>query len=178
VFDDFAAVLKLLVSRGYTSAEHLGIIGGSNGGLLMGAMLTQRPELFRAVVSSVGIYDSLRTELEANGEFNIPEFGTVKDEAQFRALHAYSPYHHVEPGTRYPAVLLSHGDNDPRVAPWQSRKMAAALQAANVSDQQILLMTSASAGHGASSLTEAIDEYSRKLAFLLHHIGAAEPAAN
>ncbi|MBW2255999.1 MAG: S9 family peptidase, partial [Deltaproteobacteria bacterium] len=102
VFDDFHAVLTHLVQRGYTAPERLGIMGGSNGGLLMGATFTQHPDAAKAVVSTVGIYDMLRVELSANGAFNVPEFGTVKDEAQFRALHAYSPYHRVVDGTAYP----------------------------------------------------------------------------
>ena len=97
----------------------------------MGAFLTQHPKMARAVVSFVGIYDSLRTELEPNGAFNVTEFGTVQDPAQFRALYAYSPYHHVVDGVRYPAVLLLTGDNDGRVNPYNSRKMAARLQASN-----------------------------------------------
>ena len=101
--------------------------GGSNGGLLMGAFLTQRPELARAVVSHVGIYDMLRVELDPNGQFNVTEFGTVKDPEQFKALYAYSPYHHVKRrGRNIPAVLLTTGENDGRVNPAQSRKMAAA----------------------------------------------------
>ena len=99
VFDDFAACAKQLVEAGYTRPASLAIEGGSNGGLLMGAALTQHPELFGAVVAHVGIYDMLRVELSPNGAFNITEFGTVRNPAQFRALHAYSPYHHVKDGT-------------------------------------------------------------------------------
>src|SRR6185369_15703073 len=99
VFDDFAAAADYLIKTKYTQSKKLAVEGASNGGLLMGAFLTQHPDLARAVVSHVGIYDSLRTELEPNGEFNITEFGTVKDEAQFKALYAYSPYHRVVDGT-------------------------------------------------------------------------------
>lgn len=172
VFDDFAAVLRHMVARGYTSHDRLGIIGGSNGGLLMGATFTQHPELVRVVVSAVGFYDSLRTELSPNGEFNIPEFGTVTDEAQFHALYAYSPYHRVKDGTAYPAILMTQGDNDPRVEPWQSRKMAARLQAATSSDQPILLRTSAASGHGAGNLSEWVAVIAHQYAFLLHQLGA------
>src|SRR5205085_6288455 len=105
------------------------IEGGSNGGLLMGAELTQHPDLFRAVVSHVGIYDMLRVELSPNGAFNVTEFGTVKEPDQFRALYAYSPYHHVQDGVQYPPVLFLTGANDPRVDPMSSRKMTARLQA-------------------------------------------------
>jgi prolyl oligopeptidase len=117
VFDDFTAVVNTLIERNYTRSERLAILGGSNGGLLMGAVLTQHPDLVHAVVASVGVYDSLRNELTPNGAFNVSEFGSVKDRAQFQALRAYSPYHHVVAGTSYPAVLFTAGANDPRVAP-------------------------------------------------------------
>ncbi len=172
VFDDFAAVLRHLIDRGYTKPERLAIIGGSNGGLLMGATLTQHPELVKAVVSMVGIYDMLRVERSPNGAFNIPEFGTVKDTDQFQALYAYSPYHHVTDGTRYPAVLMLTGANDPRVDPMQSRKMTARLQAANGSKSPILLRTSGNTGHGAGTpLSEQIDEQSAIDAFLFRQLG-------
>ncbi|HVH86116.1 MAG TPA: prolyl oligopeptidase family serine peptidase, partial [Terriglobales bacterium] len=117
VFDDFAACAQYLIDQKYTSPEHLVAVGGSNGGLLMGAEITQHPELFRAVVSFVGIYDMLRVELDPNGSFNTTEYGSVKDPAQFQALYAYSPYHHVKENTAYPAVLFLTGDNDARVNP-------------------------------------------------------------
>ena len=117
--------------EGYTRPEKLGIEGGSNGGVLMGATLTQHPELAHAVVSLVGIYDSLRTELEPNGAFNVTEFGSVKNSEQFKALYAYSPYHNVKDGAKYPAILFLTGENDGRVAPYNSRKMTARLEAAN-----------------------------------------------
>lgn len=172
VFDDFAAVLKHLIDRGYTSKGQLAIIGGSNGGLLMGATFTQHPELVQAVVSKVGIYDMLRVELSPNGAFNIPEFGTVKEPGQFQALYAYSPYHAVKDGAHYPAILLTTGANDPRVDPMQSRKMTARLQEANASDSPILLRTNASTGHGAdASLDERIEEEVDVLAFLFDQLG-------
>ena len=102
VFDDFAAAAEYLIKEKWTRPEKLAILGGSNGGLLMGAMITQHPDLVRAVVSAVGIYDMLRVELAPNGAFNVTEFGTVKDPEQFKALYAYSPYHHVADGTNYP----------------------------------------------------------------------------
>ncbi|MDH5491005.1 MAG: prolyl oligopeptidase family serine peptidase [Myxococcales bacterium] len=167
VFDDFAAGLGYLVEHGYTSRERLGIIGGSNGGLLMGATMTQHPELVRAVVSFVGIYDMLRVELSPNGAFNVTEFGTVENEAHFRALHAYSPYHHVTEGTAYPATLFLTGANDPRVEPWHSRKMTARLQAAQAGEAPILLRTSDTSGHGmGTALSEEIEEYADVFAFL------------
>lgn len=170
VFDDFAAVLQFLVDNKVTSSSRLAILGGSNGGLLMGATLTQHPSLVKAVVSLVGIYDSVRTELSANGEYNVTEYGTVKDKAQFEAIFAYSPYHHVKK-TAYPAILLTAGDNDARVSPWQSRKFAAALQAAQTADAPILLRTSATAGHGSgTAVTERIAQSAQMFAFILWQI--------
>ncbi len=172
VFNDFVACAQHLIDRKYTSPEHLAILGGSNGGLLMGAALTQRPDLFRAVVSYVGIYDMLRVELDPNGAFNITEFGTVKDPSQFKALYAYSPYHHVKDGTPYPAILFLTGENDHRVNPMQSRKMTARLQAANSSDHPILLRTTASAGHGmGTALDERLEQQADVFSFLFDQLG-------
>ena len=172
VFDDFIACARHLIDRKYTNPHKLAIEGGSNGGLLMGAALTQHPELFRAVVSHVGIYDMLRVELHPNGAFNVTEFGTVKDPEQFQALYAYSPYHHVKDGTRYPAVLLLTGENDGRVDPANSRKMAARLQAATSSGRPVLLRVSFSSGHGiGTSLTERIAQQADVYAFLFHELG-------
>ena len=172
VFDDFAAVLEHMVARKYTASDRLAIIGGSNGGLLMGATMTQRPALATAVVSFVGIYDMLRVELSPNGAFNVPEFGTVKNPAHFKAMYAYSPYHRVEDGVAYPATLMLTGENDPRVDPMQSRKMVARLQAATSSQEPILLRTSSSAGHGGNnSLTERISQITDAYAFLMKELG-------
>jgi prolyl oligopeptidase len=169
VFDDFAAVLQHLIDRKYTSPEHLAIEGGSNGGLLMGATLTQHAGLAKTVVSHVGIYDMLRVELSPNGAFNVPEFGTVKDEKQFKAMYAYSPYHRVKDRGGYPSVLFLTGANDPRVDPMQSRKMTARLQAAGA---KVLLRTSASSGHGLdTSLSERVEEYVDVYAFLFAELG-------
>lgn len=171
VFDDFAAVLRHVCERGDTSPGRLAIQGGSNGGLLMGATLVQHPELVKAVVAHVGMYDMLRVELSPNGVFNIPEFGTVKDPEQFRALRAYSPYHHVQDGTRYPATLFLTGANDPRVDPMQSRKMTARLQAATAADAPILLRTSSNSGHGADTPhSEKIEQHVDVLAFVLDQL--------
>ena len=171
VFDDFAASAQYLIDRRYASASTLAILGGSNGGLLMGAALTQHPELFRAVVSHVGIYDMLRCELYPNGAFNVTEFGTVTVPEEFRALHAYSPYHHVEAGTAYPAVLLLSGTNDPRVNPADSRKFAARLQAATASGRPVLLRVSGS-GHGfGTSLSDAVSQIVDQYAFLFWQLG-------
>lgn len=172
VFDDFAACAQYLIINRYTSAEHLAAEGGSNGGLLMGAEITQHPQMFRVVLSVVGIYDMLRTELDPNGSFNITEYGSVKDAAQFKALYAYSPYHHVVAGTAYPAVLFVTGDNDHRVNPAHSRKMTAELQAASNSGLPIMLRTSANAGHGVSTnIDEATQEIADIYAFLFAQLG-------
>jgi len=172
VFDDFIAAAQHLETRGYTTSDKLAIVGGSNGGLLMGAALTQQPQRFGAVVSYVGIYDMLRVELDPNGAFNVTEFGTVKDPRQFRALYAYSPYHHVRDGVDYPAVLFVTGDNDGRVNPAHSRKMTARLQAADPDGKPILLRTSASSGHGiGTSLDDRIAEATDVYSFLLSEVG-------
>ena len=179
VFDDFTAAGETLISKGYTNRAKLALQGGSNGGLLMGAVLTQHPDLARAVVSSVGIYDMLRVELDPNGAFNVTEFGTVKDRPQFDALYAYSPLHHVVPGTKYPAVLLLTGANDGRVNPLHSRKFAAALQAAQADPTHpILLRTSKTSGHGiGSSIDETIFTQTDQLMFLLDQLGMDFAAA-
>lgn len=172
VFDDFYACARALVDKGYTRPERLAIHGRSNGGLLVGAALTQHPEMYRAVVAGVGIYDSLRFELTANGVFNVTELGTVKDPAQLHALYAYSPYHRVRDGVAYPAVLLTTGANDPRVDPYNSRKMTARLQAATSSDRPILLRAADDVGHGIGSpLAAVIDEDADSYAFLMHELG-------
>ena len=171
VFDDFAACARYLINHKYTNAAKLAVEGGSNGGLLMGAVLTQHPELFAAVVSHVGIYDMLRVELQPNGAFNVTEFGTVKEPDQFRALYAYSPYHHVVDGTNYPAVLFLTGDNDPRVDPLNSRKMTARLQASGAK-HPVLLRTSSNSGHGiGTTLSEYLAEQADVQAFLFDQLG-------
>lgn len=172
VFDDFAAAAQALVSAGWTSPRHLGIMGGSNGGLLMGAEVVQHPQLYRAVVSFVGIYDMLRHQLWANGVYNEREYGSVDDPAQFHALYAYSPYYDVRPQTRYPALLLETGENDPRVAPWQSRKFAAALQAATTSHLPVLLLTRRAAGHGniGASFSQRVGNAAATLIFFQNQL--------
>jgi prolyl oligopeptidase len=172
VFDDFAACAEHIIAAKYTSPQHLAIEGGSNGGLLMGAELTQHPQMFRAVLSEVGIYDMLRVELDPNGSFNVTEFGSVKDPAMFKAMYAYSPYHNVKEGTRYPAVLFVTGDNDHRVNPAHSRKMTAELQAATTSGLPVMLRTNANAGHGYSTdKDEALEEKADMYSFLFAQLG-------
>jgi prolyl oligopeptidase len=164
VFDDFIACAEKLVAEGYTNPGRLAIQGGSNGGLLVGAALTQRPDLFRAVVAEVGYYDMLRYETRPNGQFNSTEYGTVQTADEFRALRAYSPYHAVREGVRYPPTLFLTGANDPRVDPMHSRKMVARLQAVG---SEAWLRTSGSTGHGIGTpLSERIAESVDVHAFL------------
>ncbi|MFP2924447.1 prolyl oligopeptidase family serine peptidase [Pyxidicoccus sp. 3LG] len=172
VFDDFYAAAKLLVDQKYTQPKKLAIQGGSNGGLLMGAAVTQHPEMYGAVVARVGIYDMLRVELTPNGQFNITEYGTVKDPEQYKALRAYSPFHNVKDGTQYPSVLFTSGANDPRVDPFHSRKMVARMQEATTSKRPILLRANAETGHGAGTplnarIEEEVDVYS----FVFNELG-------
>jgi len=145
---DFIACAEYLIAHRYTTAAKLGILGGSAGGILVGRAMTERPDLFGAVVSAVGVLDTVRAETTANGIPNIPEFGTVKKEDEFRALLAMSPYHHVREGTPYPALLLTHGVNDPRVDVWHSSKTAARLLAASTSGKPVLLDLDYEGGHG------------------------------
>ena len=172
VFDDFAACARRVMALGYAKREKLALMGGSNGGLLMGAMITQHPDLARAVVALVGLYDMLRVERTPNGAYNVPEFGTVLDPGMFRVLHAYSPYHRVRDGAAYPSILMATGENDPRVDSWQSRKMIARLQAATSASCPILLRANLAAGHGRGTpLSDQIDEYTDVLAFLMRELG-------
>jgi prolyl oligopeptidase len=172
VFDDFIACGEYLIETNYTRPERLYIQGASNGGLLMGAVLTQRPELFRAVIAQVGVYDMLRMELDPNGAFNVTEYGTVTNLQQFEALYDYSPYHRVKVGTHYPAILLTAGENDGRVLAYHSRKMAAALQSSSSSGEPILLRISMS-GHGiGTALEELIAESADIFAFLASQLNS------
>ncbi len=176
VFDDFIGVAEYLIAQHYTTPERLAIIGGSNGGLLMGAALTQRPDLFRAVVSRVGIYDMLRVELDPNGAFNTTEFGSVKDPEQFKALYAYSPYHHVNDGTKYPAIFMATGETDGRVNPAHSRKMIARLQAATASGYPVYLSINSHAGHGiGSALSIRVNQEADLYSFLFDQLGMRLP---
>ena len=136
----------------------------------MGAVVTQRPDLARAVVAAVPVMDMLRSETTTNGRFNTAEFGTVEDPEMFRALLAYSPYHQVVNGAAYPAVLLTAGENDTRVESWHAKKMTARLQAATSSDEPVLLRLE-STGHLTGSLDQAIDETTDLYAFLFDRLG-------
>jgi prolyl oligopeptidase len=172
VFDDFFSVVHHLVDEKWGAADRVALRGGSNGGLLMGAMIIQHPELARAVLSEVGIYDTLREENFPNGAFNVTEFGSVKDLDQFRALYAYSPYYNVEEGRQYPAVFLTADADDNRVDPMQSRKMTAALQWATASPYPVLLHTTSGVGHGVNISVDAwIASKAATYAFLFRELG-------
>jgi prolyl oligopeptidase len=172
VFDDFIAAAEYLITDGLTRPERLAIRGGSNGGLLVGAALTQRPDLFAAVVCDVPLLDMVRYHLFGSGKTWIPEYGSADDKAAFSWLYAYSPYHHVKAGVAYPAVLLRSADSDDRVDPMHARKMAAALQAASTSNKPILLSIEANAGHGgADRVKKAVEEATDVYAFLMKELG-------
>jgi prolyl oligopeptidase len=176
VFDDFIAAGEYLISQKYTDKDHLAIQGGSNGGLLMGAMITQRPDLFRAVVCAVPLLDMLRYQNFQIAKLWIPEYGSAEDAKQFEWLYAYSPYHHVKPGQEYPAILFMTGDTDTRVDPMHAKKMAALMQAEakNGASQQkpILLRIETKAGHGQGKpVTKQIEESTDMYSFLFWQLG-------
>jgi prolyl oligopeptidase len=167
VFDDFIAAAEWLVKSGYTSRDRLAIQGGSNGGLLVGAALTQRPDLFGAVVCQVPVADMLRYHLFTVGRFWIPEYGSADDPKQFSFLYKYSPYHNVKDGTAYPPTLVTTADTDDRVAPGLAKKFGARLQAATSGDAPILVRVETKAGHGGGKpVSKQIDELADIYAFL------------
>ena len=171
-FDDFIAAAEWLVAEGYTRPARLAAAGGSNGGLLMGAVLTQRPELFGAVVIQVPLLDMLRYHLFLIARLWIPEYGSPDEPEQFVWLRAYSPYHHVREGTQYPAVLLATAESDTRVDPMHARKMTARLQAASASGRPILLRLEARAGHGAGKpISKVLDELTDTWTFVFSELG-------
>ena len=175
VFDDFIAAAEHLVEAGYTSPEHLAIRGGSNGGLLVGAVSNQRPDLFGAVVCTYPLLDMVRYHQFLVASFWVPEYGSSEDPEQFAYIHAYSPYHNVIDGGDYPATLYLSGDGDTRVAPLHARKMAALMQARNGSDNPILLRYHTQAGHsGGQPVSQQIDEMVDTVSFLLWQVGRGE----
>lgn len=174
VFDDFHAAAEKLIADGWTTREQLGIYGGSNGGLLVGAALTQRPELYQAVVCSAPLLDMVRYERFGLGETWNTEYGTAADPEQLGWLLSYSPYHHVRPGTRYPSVLFTVFDNDTRVDPLHARKMCAALQyatSAPLAERPILLRREADVGHSSRAVSRSVALSADLLAFLAAHMG-------
>jgi prolyl oligopeptidase len=179
VFDDMIAGAEHLIAEKYTDKDHLAIQGGSNGGLLMGAMITQRPDLFRAVVCQVPLLDMLRYQYFQIAKLWIPEYGSSDNAEQFKWLYAYSPYHHVKAGTEYPAVLFMTADTDTRVDPMHAKKMAALMQAeaenGKSSTRPILLRIEAKAGHGAGKpVTKQIEEFTDVYSFLFWQLGVKE----
>ena len=171
-FDDFIGAAEWLIAQGYTRPERLAAAGGSNGGLLVGAVLTQRPELFRAVLVQVPLLDMLRYHRFLIARLWIPEYGSADDPVQFRWLRDYSPYHRVREGVAYPAVLLATAESDTRVDPMHARKMAARLQAATSTDRPILLRLESRAGHGAGKpLSKVMDELSDSWTFVFSELG-------
>ena len=173
-FDDFVAAAEWLIAQGWTRPGRLAIAGGSNGGLLMGACLTQRPELFRAVVVQVPLLDMLRYHRFRIARLWIPEYGSAEDPEQFRWLRAYSPYHRVRDGIAYPAVLLATAESDTRVDPLHARKMAARLQAATSATRPILLRLEARAGHGAGKpIRKVLDELTDTWCFVFSELAVA-----
>lgn len=155
---DFIACAEYLVEHKYTSPEKLAGTGGSAGGILIGRAMTERPDLFGMAIPQVGALDMLRAETTPNGVPNIPEFGSVKTEEGFKALYEMSAYHHVKDGVKYPAAMLTHGINDPRMEPWETAKMGARLQAATASGRPVLLRIDYEAGHGIGTTKRRIQE--------------------
>jgi len=179
VFDDFHAAAEHLVRAGYTASDRLAVWGGSNGGLLTGAAVVQRPELIAAAVVAVPLLDMLRYQRFAIARLWIPEYGTAEDPAQFPFLYAYSPYHHVRPGTAYPAVLLTTAESDSRVAPLHAMKMAARLQAATAGERPVLLRVEPKAGHGQGKpLSKQMEEWLDVSTFVLWQTGGLAAAGS
>jgi prolyl oligopeptidase len=178
VFDDFIAVAEHLITRGYTSPEHLGIDGRSNGGLLTGAAVTQRPDLFRAAISGVPLLDMIRYHEFLMARFWVPEYGSSEDQEQFEWLVAYSPYHNISKGETYPAMLITAGENDTRVHPLHARKMVAAMQAKAANDpteRPIMLWVDRYAGHGAGKpLHLRIRDVADQWAFFMSQLGKSQ----
>jgi prolyl oligopeptidase len=172
VFDDFIAAAEYLVSEGYTQPERLAIFGGSNGGLLVGAVLNQRPDLFGAAIPAVGVMDMLRFHKFTAGRFWTDDYGSSDNPEEFAALYAYSPYHNIAEGTEYPAVMVTTADTDDRVVPGHSFKYAAALQEAQAGEDPVLIRIETRAGHGAGVPTDkVIANYVDNWAFLLNNLG-------
>ena len=172
VFDDFIAGAQWLIAQKYTSTSKLALQGGSNGGLLVAACEVQRPELFGAVIASVGVMDMLRFDKWGQGAGWVGDYGSTSDAAEFKALRAYSPVHNVTPGTAYPATMIITGDHDTRVMPAHSFKFAAAMQAAQSGSSPILLRVETSSGHGGgTTVTQAIEQNADIYGFLARSLG-------
>ena len=173
VFDDFIAGAEWLIANKYTSTPKLAIQGGSNGGLLIGAVINQRPDLFGVAIPQVGVMDMLRFHKFTIGCNWIADYGSADDAAEFKALYAYSPLHNIREGVRYPATLITTADHDDRVVPAHSFKYAAALQARASRERPALIRIETKSGHGASSTAKLIDATADVYAFVLWRAGAA-----
>ncbi|HMC26739.1 MAG TPA: prolyl oligopeptidase family serine peptidase, partial [Verrucomicrobiae bacterium] len=172
VFDDFIAAAEWLIANKYTNPKKLAISGGSNGGLLVGACMTQRPDLFAAALPAVGVMDMLRFNKFTRGWAWTSDYGSPENPEEFKALYAYSPLQNIKPGTRYPATLITTADHDDRVVPAHSFKFAATLQAAQAGPAPALIRIETKAGHGAGKPTsKLIDEAADRGAFLVHVLG-------
>ena len=176
VFDDFIAAAEYLIEEGYTNPSKLAIFGGSNGGLLVGAVTNQRPDLFGAAIPAVGVMDMLRFHKFTAGRFWVDDYGSADDPEEFEALYAYSPYHNAKEGTEYPAILVTTADTDDRVVPGHSFKYAAAMQKAQGGDAPVLIRVETRAGHGSGKPTEMIiDDYADRWAFLVENLDMQLP---
>ena len=176
VFDDFIAAAEYLIAENYTNTDRLAVFGGSNGGLLVGAVVNQRPDLFGAAIPAVGVMDMLRFHQFTAGRFWVDDYGSADNAEEFNALYAYSPYHNIKAGTKYPAVLVTTADTDDRVVPGHSFKYAAAIQAAQEGDAPVLIRIETRAGHGAGIPTEkTIQSYADQWAFLVRNLGVRLP---
>ncbi len=171
VFDDFIAAAEWLIANKYTSSDHLAINGGSNGGLLVGAVMNQRPELFHVAVPQVGVMDMLRFQKFTIGWNWIADYGSSENPDEFKALYAYSPIHNIRPGAKYPATLITTADHDDRVVPAHSFKYAATLQSLASHDNPVLIRIDTKSGHGASSTTKAIELTADVYSFLFYNLG-------
>lgn len=179
VFDDFIAAGEYLVKEGYTRPAKLAIWGGSNGGLLVGAAMTQRPDLFGAVVCAVPLLDMVRYHLFGSGQTWVPEYGSAENPEQLKYLYAYSPYHHIEKGVKYPALLMESADHDDRVDPMHARKFTAFIQSATASDAPAIIRIEKNAGHGGSDqVRQAIELYADQFAFLMDRFGMTPAPAS
>ena len=171
VFDDFIAAAEYLINNKYTSSQRLAIQGGSNGGLLVGAVANQRPDLLKAVIQQAGVMDMLRFHKFTIGWNWIADYGSSDNEAEFKALRAYSPIHNVRDGVTYPATLITTADHDDRVVPAHSFKYAAALQHAQGGDNPVLIRIDTNSGHGASSTTKSIEQTADIYSFIFRNLG-------
>jgi prolyl oligopeptidase len=172
VFDDFIAGAEWLINQKYTQSSKLAIQGGSNGGLLVGACMAQRPDLFGACLPAVGVMDMLRFHKFTAGRFWVDDYGSADNEDEFKAIYAYSPYHNLKKGTSYPATMITTADTDDRVVPGHSFKFAAMLQECNKGPNPMLIRIETKAGHGAGMPTAKIlDEVADQMGFLFKNLG-------